>query len=361
MKVIMKTINMIAFPLTLFSGLLLLLASAAPFVSPETISWLQFFGLAFPVLLLLNLLWLFFWWVQLKMKMLAPLCFLVLSLYNTSKYVQYTAVRPKPEKPLTVASYNTQLFGVYQGKWFIDTVVDEIRTRNFDVVCLQEVFANKGKSIESYISSLRKNANFKMYSFYRLVPERNYGMVILSKYKIVHSGRIDFPGSTGNMAMYADIIYDLDTIRVYNVHLQSIRFRKTDYRFVQGNDDESQSKIEKSKGVVRLMKEAYLKRARQAEVVAAHIKQCPYDMLVCGDFNDVPLSYTYQTMSRGLYDAFREAGRAVERTYKGPFPSFRIDYILHSRNFYCSKYFSSSSVPGDHKLIWAEYDMAKKL
>lgn len=361
MKGLIRLLNSVAFPLTLFSGLLLLLSSLAPFISPRTLSWLPFFGLAFPVLLGLNLLWLIFWWLQLKMKMLAPLCFVVLSLYNSSKYVQYTAIRPVSKKPLTIASYNTQLFGVYQGKWFIDTVISELRDRNFDVICLQEVFANKGKKIEEHISTMRKTLGYKMYSFYRLVPERNYGMVILSKYKIIKSGRIDFPGTTGNMAMFADIVHDLDTIRVYNVHLQSIRFRKTDYRFVQGNDDESQSNLEKSKGVMRLMKEAYLKRAAQAETVAAHMKECPYDMLVSGDFNDVPLSYTYQTMTKGLYDAFREAGRGLERTYKGPFPSFRIDYILHSRNFYCRKYSSSSGVPGDHKLIWAEFDMSKKI
>jgi endonuclease/exonuclease/phosphatase family metal-dependent hydrolase len=80
--------------------------------------------------------------------------------------------------------------------------------------------------------------------------------------------------------------------------------------------------------------------------------------MVCGDFNDVPLSYSYQTISRNLLDAFREAGTGIERTYKGPFPSFRIDYILFSKKLACKAYHSTEKIPGDHKLVWAELETA---
>jgi endonuclease/exonuclease/phosphatase family metal-dependent hydrolase len=183
--------------------------------------------------------------------------------------------------------------------------------------------------------------------------------MILSKHPIIHSGRIDFPGATGNMAMYSDLlINDLDTLRVYNVHLQSIRFRKTDYDFVSGNENGKKSNLEQGKGLLRRMLDAYGKRANQAEVMVEHIKTTPYPVMVCGDFNDVPLSYAYQTMSRNLLDAFREAGNGIERTYKGPFPSFRIDYILFSRKLACKAYHSSEQVPGDHKLVWAELEIS---
>lgn len=359
MKQLFRIVNLVVFPLTLLTGVILLLSTLAPFLHPRYSTWLQMLGLAFPVLFLLNILWLFYWWFQMKLKLLAPLCFAILSLYSTSKYVQYTRVRKAAVQPMRIATFNSQLFGVYQNRWFFDTVVREVRDRGFDVVCLQEVYAKKG--LEEHVKSLRKNGNFKMYSLFRLSPNRNYGMVILSKFKIVHSGRIDFPGNTGNMAMFTDILTPgNDTVRVYNVHLQSIRFRKTDYDFVNGVEKAGQSNLEKSKGLILRMREAYEKRAIQADSVAAHIRTCKYPVVVCGDFNDVPLSYAYYTVSKGLYDAFREAGKGIERTYKGPFPSFRIDYILFSKTLYCTRYESVSQIPGDHKLVWAELETARK-
>ena len=343
---------MIAFLLTLLTGGLLLLANLIPFVPPSVSSSLQLLGLAFPILFILNLIWLFYWWFQLKLKLLIPLCFAIFSLYGVSKYAQYTTEKKRTAKAIKIGSYNTQLFGVYQKRWFFDTISAEIQKRKFDVVCLQEVFAQK--ELEKQMRKMQKAGNFTASRLYKLTPTRNYGMMILSKYPIIHSGRIDFPGSTGNMAMYADLLVNDDTIRVYNVHLQSIRFRKTDYDFVSGNETATKSNIEQGKGLLRRMLDAYGKRAIQADVVAAHIKSTPYPVMVCGDFNDVPLSYAYQTMSRNLLDAFREAGTGIERTYKGPFPSFRIDYILFSKKMTCKSYHSSEEVPGDHKLVWAE-------
>jgi len=343
---------MVVFILTLLTGGLLLLANLIPFIPPGISSSLQLLGLAFPILFLLNLLWLFYWWFQLKLKLLIPLCFAIFSLYGASKYVQYTSKKIISGNTLKIATYNTQLFGVYQKRWFFDTVSKEIEYRKFDVLCLQEVFAQK--DLEKQMRKLQNAGRFSAGKLYKLTPNRNYGMMILSRHSILHSGRIDFPGSTGNMAMYADLLVDEDTLRVYNVHLQSIRFRKTDYDFVSGNENANKSNLEQGKGLMRRMLDAYSKRATQAEVVAAHIKTSPYPVMVCGDFNDVPLSYAYQTMSRNLLDAFREAGTGIERTYKGPFPSFRIDYILFSKKMTCKSYHSSEEVPGDHKLVWAE-------
>ena len=185
-------------------------------------------------------------------------------------------------------------------------------------------------------------------------------MMILSQHPIVGSGRVDFPGNTGNMAIFADLLVGEDTIRVYNVHLQSIRFRKTDYDFVNGSDNPNKSNLEQGKGLLRRMRDAYEKRASQSEAVAAHLKNATGVQVVCGDFNDVPLSYAYRTVSKDLHDAFREAGNGIERTYLGPFPSFRIDYILFSKNMACSQYSSTSEIPGDHKLILADLYLRKK-
>jgi endonuclease/exonuclease/phosphatase family metal-dependent hydrolase len=96
------------------------------------------------------------------------------------------------------------------------------------------------------------------------------------------------------------------------------------------------------------MKLAFIFRAKQARTVAEHIKKCPYPIIVCGDFNDTPLSYTYQILSEQLNDAFSEAGFGISNTYNGFLPLFRIDYVLHSERFKAISYQSEKVAMSDH-------------
>ena len=81
------------------------------------------------------------------------------------------------------------------------------------------------------------------------------------------------------------------------------------------------------------LKRAFIKRAGQAESIAAHIASSPYPVIVCGDFNDAPVSYSYKTISSGLQDAYIESGTGFGKSFSNPFPIPRIDYILHSPTF----------------------------
>lgn len=365
MKIFLWILNMLVFPVTLVSGLLLGASMLAPYLHPSLSSWIQILGLAFPILFFLNLLWLVYWWVQRKLKLIFPLGMAILSLFHTGKYLQFSG---SPESSDTckirVCSVNAQLFGIHQNRWFFDTVKDVLNSKKADIICLQEVSdrkkAGKAPNIDKMAALLKEKTGFKYMEIFRLSPGRNYGMLILSKFPIKAKGRVEFPGTTGNMAAFADVIIDNQTIRVYNVHLQSIRFRKTDYDFVSGSEKETNTNIEQGKGVLRRMRDAYGKRAEQADVLSDHIKSSTTtNMLVCGDFNDVPLSYAYNTVAAGLNDAFCESGSGLERTYLGPFPSFRIDYLLATPSISFKSYSSSAEIPCDHKLLWADFTLPK--
>lgn len=80
------------------------------------------------------------------------------------------------------------------------------------------------------------------------------------------------------------------------------------------------------------LKYAFKKRAHQADVLTEHIQSSPYPVIVCGDFNDTPVSYSYRKIRKDLVDAYIKSGRGIGNTYSGVFPSYRIDYILHSRD-----------------------------
>jgi endonuclease/exonuclease/phosphatase family metal-dependent hydrolase len=149
--------------------------------------------------------------------------------------------------------------------------------------------------------------------------------------------------------MFCDVIYKGDTIRVYNIHLQSNHFKKKDYEFISNPDSGSKEEIIKgAMSIFTHIKKGVLKRTEQVEILSAHIESCRYPTLVCGDFNDPPYSYAYNTISRNLKDCYTEKGKGFGISYNGSFLPYRIDYILHSNYFECLKYSMVRKKLSDH-------------
>jgi endonuclease/exonuclease/phosphatase family metal-dependent hydrolase len=169
--------------------------------------------------------------------------------------------------------------------------------------------------------------------FYAGNRMQNYGLALFCKYPMVNRGRIDLESGTSTCC-YADILFREDTLRVYNLHLQSTRLSDQQYGFLDTlklrYDDQQ---MEEFRDLSVRLRDAFVKRAAQADIVKTHTDSCPYPLILCGDFNDTPVSYTCRTIRKGLQDVFAEAGWGVGRTYVGRFPSFRIDYIFCSDAF----------------------------
>ncbi len=384
----MKLLNLIAFPATVVLGLLLMVSGFVPSISPATNSWLPLLGLAFPVLFLLMLFTFVYWLMQRKWRSLFALSCLLLNLGPMSLYVQWNDAKDKQQdleiqeasldkeinvgtQTLKVVSYNAQLFGLYQDESSVDIVNTEympamdsflrvLKSQNADVVCLQEVYAKAG-GLKSLARFLKAEAQLDYSQTYTLNNQRPYGMIVLSRYRIKRWQPISFGPNTGNMAMWVDIeIADEDAlrkkarIRIYNLHLQSFRFAKKDYAVMQKQTKQQQLDIEGSKGIITRLRLGYQHRAEQVNAVKENMIACDFPKVICGDFNDIPVSYTYRQLCAGMKDAFCEAGRGLETTYKGSMPSFRIDYILFDNPMRAIRYNSFSEVPSDHKLIVSE-------
>jgi endonuclease/exonuclease/phosphatase family metal-dependent hydrolase len=383
----MKLLNIIAFPATVILGLLLMLSGFVPSISPSINSWLPLLGLAFPVLFLLVLISFFYWLLQRKWRSLFALSCLLLNLGPMSLYVQWNDTKVQENdlqikkesldkeinvgtQTLKVVSYNAQLFGLYQDESSVEIVNTEympamdsflqvMKSQNADVVCLQEVYAKAG-GLKSLARFLKSEGNFEYSQTYTHSERRPYGMIVLSKHKIKRWQPISFGPNTGNMAMWVDIeiaddaaVRKKSRIRIYNLHLQSFRFAKKDYAVMQKQTEQQAIDIEGSKGIITRLRLGYQHRAEQVDLVKESMIACDFPKIVCGDFNDIPVSYTYRQLCAGMKDAFGEAGRGIETTYKGSMPSFRIDYILFDNPMRAINYNSISEVPSDHKLIVA--------
>ena len=400
----MKLINIIAFPATVILAILLMLSGFVPTISPETNSWLPLLGLAFPVFFALMVVAFFYWLLQGKWRSLFALSCLLLNLGQASLYIQWNDLNAETQgsknasdglenkqegdgpvnkgaldmnaKKLKIITYNTQLFGLYQNESSVDIVNTEympamdsflqvLKKENADVVCLQEVYAKAG-GLKALALFLKAEGGYDHSQTYTLSERRPYGMIVLSKYAIKRWKPLPLGSNTGNMAMWFDIEIPSEyaflrnaQIRIYNLHLQSFRFAKKDFEVMQKQKEQKEIDLEGSKGIISRLRLGYQRRAQQVGIVKQSVLNCDLPKVICGDFNDIPVSYSYRQLSAGMRDAFVEAGRGLETTYKGSMPSFRIDYVLFDNPMRALNYKSINEVPSDHKLLVAELQVGQ--
>ncbi len=400
----MKLINIIAFPATVILAILLMLSGFVPTISPETNSWLPLLGLAFPVFFALMVVAFFYWLLQGKWRSLFALSCLLLNLGQASLYIQWNDLNAETQgsknasdglenkqegdgpvnkealdmnaKKLKIITYNTQLFGLYQNESSVDIVNTEympamdsflqvLKKENADVVCLQEVYAKAG-GLKALALFLKAEGCYDHSQTYTLSERRPYGMIVLSKYAIKRWKPLPLGSNTGNMAMWFDIEIPSEyaflrnaQIRIYNLHLQSFRFAKKDFEVMQKQKEQKEIDLEGSKGIISRLRLGYQRRAQQVGIVKQSVLNCDLPKVICGDFNDIPVSYSYRQLSAGMRDAFVEAGRGLETTYKGSMPSFRIDYVLFDNPMRALNYKSINEVPSDHKLLVAELQVGQ--
>ena len=233
-------------------------------------------------------------------------------------------------------------------------ILTNLAEENPDILCLQEFYTSEEKGDFNNIDTVTHLLNTKnSHVEYTITLRGNdhWGIATFTKYPIIKKGKIEFNTRSNNLCIYTDVVIKTDTVRIYNMHLQSISFTKADYKFmdqIQTDSIDTKDEVEKSKGILRRLKRAFVKRATQAEIIATHIETCPYKVILCGDFNDTPASYVYNTIRGNLKDAFIESGSGFEQTYAGKFPRFRIDYILHSKEFNSKNYHHISETLTDH-------------
>lgn len=341
----------------------LILSYLSIYIDPGKIWFFAFFGLAYPFLLLANIFFVIFWIVKKKKFFIVPLLALLIGWNYLSSLVQFplkSNISKVNNKDLfSIMSYNVRLFDLYDWNKGTNTsgeIFDFINSSSPDIICFQEFYAkNTGNLSEASISSLLNNEYQSHIDYLKTNSNSNYGIATYSRFQIVNRGVIQFKNSL-NTSIYTDVIVNKDTIRVFNNHLQSIRFNRNNYYFINNsknlNDDE---RIKEIKDISFRLRDAFIKRAGQAKILSQHIKNSPYPVLICGDFNDVPVSYAYHIIQNGLKDSFREAGKGIGNTYLGKFPSFRIDYILHNKVIECVDYNVPKVELSDHYPVTGKF------
>lgn len=339
--------------LTVISVSFLLISYLSPFISPSTLKLMPLFGLGYVIILIGNILLLIFWIIlKSRWKWVVSIALLVGGSLHFRTISISTDNENTESTELHIMSYNVRLFDRYSSDRKRnyekkDGIFKFLNNKQPDVVCFQEFYQQDAPTNfitkDSIIEILGSIAYHERYSAFR-GKRQKFGVAIFSKYPIIEKGTINFERqeNSHNYCIYSDIVKEQDTFRVYNLHLESIHFRKDDYDVFSEEDIISKDKQAKALGMIRKVTKAFPKRAKQAQQVNRHIKSSPYPVIVCGDFNDTPMSYTYNQFNSQLTDAFRNTSFGIGATYAGNIPIGRIDYIFHSptlnsKNFYVQK------------------------
>jgi endonuclease/exonuclease/phosphatase family metal-dependent hydrolase len=337
----------------------LILSYTARFSNPQLFWLLAFFGIAYPITLCVNLLFVIYWLIQWKPIALWSL-FVVCIGWNTFfSYVQidFSSYTPN-NKDIKVMSYNCMLFDLYNWSHNSESrtkIFNMLADENPDILCLQEYYTSEDKDDFNNTDTLTHFLKTK-YSHleYTTTLRKNdhWGIATFTKYPIVRKGRINFNTRWNNSCIYTDVLILKDTVRIYNMHLASIHFGKKDYKFINDVIDKKETEeVEGSKSILRLLKHAFVARAVQAAMVSEHIRACKYKVILCGDFNDTPSSFAYRKVKGDLNDAFAESGKGLSSTYAGKIPFQRIDYIFHSDDFSSYNYTKQKETITDHYAI----------
>jgi hypothetical protein len=256
-------------------------------------------------------------------------------------------IKQKQKNALRIMSWNVAQFNILENKKnpkIKTEMLSLINEYKPDIACFQEMVA-----ADSAMNS--KNPFYRKYSFYNLFDfsdtlglnynyycynpkedffdQQHFGIVIFSKFPIINKKKISsFPHDYNSIFEYADIVKGNDTLRVFNIHLQSLKFSKTNLQYLDNPSIESEADIQKSKNIISKLKYGFLKRQVQAERIQEEIKKSPYPIILCGDFNDVPNSYAYETIGQDLNNVFEKRGSGIDRTFSGISPTLRIDNIF---------------------------------
>lgn len=355
--------------ITLLIALLLLSTLLSRVLSPAEWVWLAYPMLVFPFLVAANLIFLAYWGVKLSKIALIPLFALLVNIQGIYTYCPWHwSDSSIPSQSIKVLSFNTQMFNTLRKhtKDNPNTVLSYIRDSHADIVCLQEFGYSEYEQhlqLKSILKELRP-----LYPYHRInMTDKDhwhtYGTAIFSKYPIESQKQIPYASLYNSSHAYI-LNIDGTKVKIINNHLESNKLTSQDKELYRDALKELNSnQLNKvAENLTYKLSVAYQIRAQQTDLVRAEINSTASDIpvIVCGDFNDTPLSYTYHQISKDLIDSFVECRSGLGVTFKPRLFPFRIDFILHSNHFTSHRFeVDHSCADSDHYPVWALLTLKK--
>lgn len=347
----------------------------AAYINPNLFWPISIFGLIFPFFIILNAMFLLVWIGRKKWFLVVPLIIFLFGLPQTKNifgFHLFPASKKTLEKPLKVMTYNVRNFDLYnwdQNTKSKEKIYQTLKAENPDIICFQEFYSDQSENFNN-IQQLKK-MGYKYYKFsveLRLRKTEEWGIAIFSKFPIQQDGffmKSKFP-TVYNFypyrGVYADIIYQSKKIRIVTTHLQSIYLQTDDYELINNvKKEKDMNSLQKASGIVFKLKKAFQRRANQAIELNEFLNSnTELPVILCGDFNDTPSSFSYYVGTKGFKDAFISSGFGIGRTYNGPIPALRIDFIMYKAPLSPLRTRVIKNPVSDHFPVVSEFEWQKE-
>jgi len=313
-------------------ALCLLLSLLVLYIPPQRFPLLSVLSLVVSPLLLVNVIFLLFWLLRVKRQLFLSLFVLLVCFTQFNSFYQFDFSKKTEEKEnqLKVMSYNVRIFNIYN--WIKDDnlhakIETLIKTDDPDVISFQEYHSTNKISLSQF-----------PYKYIKLQSEEpSFGQAIYSKYRIIDQGSLDFK-DTGNNAIFVDILKGKDTLRVYNIHLESLQISPEDVDFKQ----------EASQRLLKRISTSFTTQQEQINVVLSHLEHIKHKTIITADLNNTAFSYVYRKLKGDKKDAFSKAGKGVGKTFTFKRIPLRIDFILVDKAFTVTDFKTGTEMYSDH-------------
>ena len=332
-----KSLNKFIYWGNLLAAFLLLISFILPYLPPRSFPTLSLLSLVVSLLIIVNIIFAIYWAIQFRRRFFVSFTVLLISYFYFNVFYEVSSEGDASQykNTLSVLSYNVRLFNAYEKNPKADApqiISEMLFEESPDVVCVQEYY--KPNTID-----------FSMYphQYIHFKSEKaKLGHAIFSKYPLINTGAFDFE-ETYNNTLYADVVKDTDTIRIYSLHLQSLGIIPR-VSFLQESDNE---KLRKR------VSRAFEMQQNQVEAILEHKSKTKHPVILSGDFNNTPFSYSYRKLKDGMQDAFRERGNGLGTTFKFEKYPMRIDYIFASEGLEILLFDTLKKTFSDHYAVRA--------
>ncbi len=347
-----------------FLIIILLLSNLTPIIAPDLFWPITILGLAFPIIVMINLLFVIYWTVVFKRYLFYSLIALILSYSLIFDHLQLSSIKKDPDSTdiaLSILSFNAHNLSNNNfnrgDKAIRDSIMHFVNKQKADIVCFQEFQNYPTRGVHSVDEYQRAMGHLYVQQFPYLIKNTHEFvdlMVLYSKFPILNSHPYYMDGKS--YGFYTDLVIRKDTIRLFNLHLESNHFSKNDYEiFSEKEVNLNERKINQIVLLLQKIKKYSVKRSYQARTIRADIDTSPYSVIVAGDFNDTPASFTTHHVRKDLKDAFREKGIGYGNTFNGALPPMRIDYLLFEEHMEIMNFQILKTELSDHYPVMAQF------
>lgn len=369
-----KTSKLIFLSINLLIAVFLLLGCYGSKINEGDYWFTGLFALATVYNLFLLIGFVFFWLIFKKSYSLISITCIALCWTPLKEVIRFPTIQAfsykKVPAELRVMSWNVEHFCITEHHLHPekkDQMLDLINKVQPDIACFQEMVAgDSSKKAINYLPDFKKklgmnNYYFAFRNYWDFDVNHHFGDIIFSKYPIINKQIFEnHPGEYNSIFQFVDIVKGHDTFRVFNIHLQSLKFSPTNRNYINDPVSGYQEDIKESKNILMKFRKSFIKKHQQADFIKKRINQSPYPVILCGDFNDVPNGYAYTKIGTDMKNAFGEKGGWIGNTYDGISPTLRIDNIFVDRQFEVSQYTRIKRSLSDHFPIVADISLIRQ-